>query len=227
MIDGYVLGLLAVFLALLGYVPYIIAFAKGDIKPHFFSWLLWGLNSFIIYFSQESHGAGPGAWTSLMEGVICTSVAIFAIKWGEREIEQIDVASFGLAMVGIACSFVVESVYPAILLSSLIDFLAFYPTIRKSWNKPKEEGLTLYTTSNLSMITSLMALDHINFASSFNIFSFLLLQSFFIGMVVWRRYVVHDEPMFLFFKPQKRIAFVPRVKREFHLPAALAFARAA
>lgn len=183
-------GLFSVIIGIISYAPYAYSFWKGETKPHSFSWFLWSLSGFIIYFTQESGGAGAGAWATLSEAVLCTLVCVAAIKWGERKIERSDAIALVLALIAIAVSFVVHAAYPAVILMAVIDIMAFYPTFRKTWRNPKEEHLSIYVISSLSMGCSMMAMDDVNFVSTFNLAFFLMLQGGFIIMALLRRYAM-------------------------------------
>lgn len=40
---------IAILLTVWGYAPYLIGIYKGTIQPHYFSWLIWGLTTCIVF----------------------------------------------------------------------------------------------------------------------------------------------------------------------------------
>ena len=47
-----ILGIIAVIIALAGYVPYFRDIFRGKTKPHAFSWLVWASLTGIAFFGQ-------------------------------------------------------------------------------------------------------------------------------------------------------------------------------
>ncbi|HET9721679.1 MAG TPA: hypothetical protein VFP32_01465, partial [Candidatus Saccharimonadales bacterium] len=64
------LGLIAVLLALIAYIPYVRDVLKEKTKPHIYSWFIWGALSLLIAALQFKKGAGPGAYMTLFTGAI-------------------------------------------------------------------------------------------------------------------------------------------------------------
>ena len=63
-----ILGIIAVAIGFVGFAIYFRSIFKHNIKPHLFSWLIWGLSGGIVFVAQFLEGAGPGAWAM---GAIC------------------------------------------------------------------------------------------------------------------------------------------------------------
>ena len=76
------LGGLAVALGLFGYVFYVRGILQSKVKPHAFSWFVWGLLTAIAFVAQIAEGGGAGAWVT---GVTA-------------------LCSFGFALVGLGAS---------------------------------------------------------------------------------------------------------------------------
>lgn len=183
-------GALATLVVIAGYWPYIISFAKGGAKPHVFSWLLWGATSFVIFIGQVEGHAGPGAWMMLANGVMAVFIGLCALRWGERHIEKNDWIAALTGATGLAAWLVTDHIIAALLVMALVDLMAFAPTMRKSWHKPEEENLPFYVINTVAVAISLLAVEEVNFLSSFNLAFFLAIQSAFIGMAFWRRCVL-------------------------------------
>jgi len=72
-------GLAAVVLTVVAYVPYIGAIRAKAVKPHFFSWLIWSLTTVIVFFAQMAAEGGAGAWSTGMSAAITLYVAWLAL----------------------------------------------------------------------------------------------------------------------------------------------------
>lgn len=47
-----VLSVIAIVLTLVAFIPYIISILSGMTKPHVFSWVIWGITTFIVFLAQ-------------------------------------------------------------------------------------------------------------------------------------------------------------------------------
>ena len=65
-------------LTLVAFVPYLRGILRNRIRPHVFSWVIWGLTTFVTFLAQLSAGAGPGAWPIGLSGVLTIAVAVLA-----------------------------------------------------------------------------------------------------------------------------------------------------
>ena len=80
------LGSAATLLAMVSYVPYIWLTLKGKVKPHAFSWTIWGLLTLIGFAAQWVEGAGPGSWVMGFSGVVCSFIAVLGFIMGEKNV---------------------------------------------------------------------------------------------------------------------------------------------
>lgn len=60
------------------FFPYIRSFLRGEIKPHVFTWVIWGLGTWIVFFAQLADGVGAGAWVIGISGIISSYIAVLA-----------------------------------------------------------------------------------------------------------------------------------------------------
>ena len=131
----YLIGLFAISLTFFGYVTYVRDIIHGKTKPHLFSWFLWALVSFIAFALQVYGGAGIGAYVTLAAVIMCLVVIILGVKYKSTStVTRVDVLFLLAAFVAIGFwLFAKQPVISAVLIT-LIDLLAFAPTVRKSWN---------------------------------------------------------------------------------------------
>lgn len=155
-----IIGLVAVALTFIGYVPYIRDTIKGKTTPHVYTWFVWGLVTAIAFGLQVSDKAGPGAYVTLAAATVSFVIFGFGLRQGSKNITRSDTVFFALALVALALWLVVKQPVPAVILASAIDMLGFIPTIRKSWHKPHSETLISYQTNTLRFGLALLALQH-------------------------------------------------------------------
>ena len=82
---------IAIILALAGFVPYIALIIRGKVKPHVFSWVIWGITTTVVFFAQLEADGGMGAWPIGLSGFITILIAILAyLKRGDSTITRAD-----------------------------------------------------------------------------------------------------------------------------------------
>src|SRR3989338_9631999 len=93
-----VLGIIAIILGFVGYMPYFREMFLGKTRPHVFSWFVWGLLTGIAFFAQIAKGGGAGAWVTGFSAIICFCIAVLAFFYGEKQITKSDWFSFAGAL---------------------------------------------------------------------------------------------------------------------------------
>lgn len=182
-----VLGFAASIIAILGYIPYLFGMYRGRVHPHVFSWLVWTLLTGIAFFLQLSQGAGAGAWTTAVTAVAGLFITIWSLKVGEKNITRSDWLSFIAALTVIPIWLAADNPVLAVVLITLIDTLAFWPTIRKSWWKPWDEALSEYWTASIKFTIALCALEQVNLVTALYPAALVFLHFAFIVMALLRR----------------------------------------
>ena len=86
-----ILSTVAIALTFIAFFPYIRSIIQGAIKPHVFSWVIWGTTTFVVFLAQlEDHG-GVGAWPIGVSGSISIFIALLAyIKRADIAITRTD-----------------------------------------------------------------------------------------------------------------------------------------
>lgn len=182
-----ILGLMGTAVLMGGFAPYILALWRKTAKPHAFSWLLWGIVNAIVCAAQISEGAGPGAWTSGMAAFLNFCIGFYALRHGERDIAPADWLISGVALMAIPIWFAMKDPLWSVVLVSVIDTLAFLPTIRKSWLRPHEEVAATFVCGFAGFGLSLAAVDTYNFTNICFQSKVLVVNALFIGMLMYRR----------------------------------------
>src|ERR1044072_3798045 len=66
-----VIGVIAVVLTFIAYIPYYRDILNGKTRPHIYSWSLWGLLTILLVALQIKGGAGPATWVTAAAGLLC------------------------------------------------------------------------------------------------------------------------------------------------------------
>ena len=139
MISKELLGFLSVGLSAIGYSTYIISGIETAHQTACFLVVGMGVLMGIVFFAQFSKHAGPGAWVTGFSAIVCfVSSQGLALFRGEKNITKGDWLAFAGALLTIPIWYATEDPLWVVILATLIDVLAYYPTFRKSWIRPKE-----------------------------------------------------------------------------------------
>jgi hypothetical protein len=157
------IGLVAAVLVFAAYIPYIRDILRGKTQPHVYSWFLWGVLTIVIFGIQITHHAGAGSFVTIAAGTMSLVVLALSLKNGKRDIVFSDRVVFVLTILTMVFWLLAKQPLLAILLACLADLLAFIPTVRKSWNKPFTETLSLYQLNALRFGLAVIALEQYTF----------------------------------------------------------------
>lgn len=184
------LGYFSVAFAAVGYGSYIASILKKKTKPHLFSWGVWSLLMAIVFLAQVSKGAGAGAWVMGFSAAACLAIAVMAVKNGEKNITRSDWLALVGALITIPVWYATHDPFWAVVLATVIDGLAYYPTFRKSYGKPYEENVLTYTVDIFKWIVAFFALS--DFSATTLIYPVFIFTSncALVAMIMWRRLVM-------------------------------------
>ena len=189
MLSDYktILGILAVVIGVVGYVPYYRDVLRGTTKPHPFSWFAFALLMGITFFAQFFTGGGAGAWVTGISAVAVAGIAVLSLAKGEKEITTFDWLCFAGALLGVVLWRATESPLAAVVIVTVTDSVAFAPTYRKAYLRPQEETASLFVFSAVKYFTSLFALDVFNLTTALFPMALVITNFGFVFLVLLRR----------------------------------------
>ena len=85
---------------------------------------------------------------------------------------------------------VTKDAFWSVILVSVIDTLAFIPTIRKSWHRPHEEVASTFVFGFIGFAFALLALENPSFINICNPVKVLCTNAIFIACLMYRRHVM-------------------------------------
>ena len=155
-----ILSVVAIVLTLTAFVPYIRAIMSNTIKPHVFSWVIWGATTFLAFLAQLEDKGGVGAWPIGVSGSITIFIAYLAyMKRADVTITKTDWLFFVAALLSsLPLWYLTSDPLWAVVLLTTVDVLGFGPTVRKAYHLPYSESLLffgLFTVRNLLVIIAL------------------------------------------------------------------------
>ncbi|ORU90105.1 MAG: hypothetical protein A6F71_03850 [Cycloclasticus sp. symbiont of Poecilosclerida sp. M] len=155
-----ILSSIAIALTLYAFFPYIRSILKGEVKPHVFSWIIWGSTTLIVFFAQLAGGAGVGAWPIGVSGLITIYVALLAfIKRGDIKITRTDWFFFLSAMSSLPFWCLTSDPLWAVVILTSVDILGLAPTVRKAYEEPFQESVSFFAIIVVRNAVAIMALE--------------------------------------------------------------------
>jgi len=182
------LGIFAVALGLLGYVFYVRGILQGKVKPHAFTWSVWGLLTSIAFVAQITKGGGAGAWVTGVTALCSFGFTAVGLHASSREfISKSDWVFFICALLTIPIWYLTGNPLWSVIVITIIDFVAFVPTIRKAFFKPETENAWTYLLSGLKFVISLFALERFTLTTSLYPASLVLVNFAFVLLLIRRK----------------------------------------
>lgn len=181
------LWIFTIWLAIYGYFDYLKDTIKWLTTPHLYSWIVFLIMDSIAFLIQIWDNAWAWAWWTLATWLMWLIVVVYAIKNGNKNITKSDTLSFSVALLCIVLYILLENPIYSLILVLLISFLAMYPTFRKSYNKPWEETLSLYTIAWIRSAISILATANVSILTIGLPAFIILINSVFVAMVIIRR----------------------------------------
>jgi hypothetical protein len=151
----------AIALTLIAFLPYIRSIINNSIKPHMFSWVIWGTTTFVVFLAQLEDDGGVGAWPIGVSGVITIFIALLAyIKRADISLTRTDWLFFILAMSSLPLWYFTADPLWAVVILTTVDVLGFGPTVRKAYHHPHSESVLFFSLFAVRNLIVIMALEN-------------------------------------------------------------------
>jgi hypothetical protein len=183
-------GILAIVVALVSLVPYVLDTLARKTTPHMYSWLIWALLQLTAAVAILRENTLLSAAGTLVLGAASAIVFLLSFKYGTKNITRFDKLCLVGALLAIGVWIFLENVLLSIILVTVIDFMGFLPTYRKAYEEPYSETAILYFCSMLSNIFSLFAITHHSWESSLYVSSLVVSNAILIILVATRRRLI-------------------------------------
>lgn len=154
----FMFGAASIVMLLCSRAGYFAGIFRGNTRPHVFSWFIWSVLSGIGFAAQVAEGAGPGSWGRGFGAVTCFLLVVIGYFKGEKDIKRGDWITLAVALSAIPLWAAAKTPFWSVVIVCCIDTIGYWPTLRKSWLKPREELSVSYLFSCLGAVFSLLAI---------------------------------------------------------------------
>ncbi len=184
-----ILGATAAILALVSSFLYIKDIFRGNTKPHIYTWLIWSIVTTIAFLGQWVSGGGPGSWATGVAALVTIFTLLLSLYggYGTKDITRFDTICLILAIVSILPWLLTKNVLWSVLLATLIDLIAFFPTMRKTWYAPRSESLGSMYVDAVKHSLSIVSMGNYSVITVIYPASVLLTKFIIIGEIVFLR----------------------------------------
>lgn len=157
---------LATAITFAAFFPYLRGILRGTVRPHVFSWVIWGITTMVVFFAQLQARGGVGAWPIGLSGVITLVTAALAFaRRADVGITRADWVFFLAALSSLPLWWFTADPTWAVVVLTAVDTLGFGPTLRHAWAKPHAESQLFYFLFLARNLTVLPALEQRNVAT--------------------------------------------------------------
>lgn len=182
-----ILGILAIIVAVISYIPYFRDIFAGKTKPHAFTWLVWAVLNGIAFAGQIHDDGGAGTWAVGFTTLATFSIFLLALVKGEKDIRRFDWICLGGALLSLIPWLITNEPLISVILITIIDVFGFLPTVRKTIRKPHQETMSTYSLSTLKYGLVVIALHNYTFVTVLFPLSIAILNGLFVLLLIIRR----------------------------------------
>ncbi|MBP9750309.1 MAG: hypothetical protein KBC95_00510 [Candidatus Peribacteraceae bacterium] len=177
----------AVILAIVGNVPYLRDVITNKIQPHPYTWLVWSIVSAVTFFGQITKGGGIGSIPTGVAECFTIIIFLFSLRYGFRDIAKRDTYFLIAALLGLIPWAMTSDPTLSVVTVVSIDVIAFIPTLRKAWHRPKTETPILYAMNVLRHILTIFSLEAYNVATTLHSIAMIATNSLMTLFILLRR----------------------------------------
>ncbi|MBX9895121.1 MAG: hypothetical protein K2Y09_08075 [Nitrosomonas sp.] len=184
-------SLIAIAITLAAFIPYIREIFRGTIRPHIFSWVIWGVTTLLIFLAQLEDNGGAGTWPIGVSASITIFIAYLAyVKRADVTITRADWLFFIVALLSLPLWYWTADPLWAVILLTAIDVAGFGPTIRKAYQFPYSESLLFFGLFMLRNVLVMLALENLTLTTLLFPAVMLILCMLMMAIIAYRRRVL-------------------------------------
>ncbi len=150
---------LSMLLGAAAFVPYLLSVKKDTTRPHPYTWLILCLTQATATAGLFAGHAGLISYGFLTGTAMTGIIFLLSLRHAKENIARGDNLILAAALIAMSMWWILDHHRVAIFMVSIIDFIAYIPTIRKVWRDPKSENAIAWTLFALSFLFALLALE--------------------------------------------------------------------
>jgi len=165
-------GVAAVTCSFIAYAPYLKHMVTKRISPNPVTWLIWGVTLLTQFYITITQGAGPGAWSTLLAGLLSLVIAVYSFTNFDNKSDafnKTNMVCIGILVSSMITLFLTESPLATLILLGCAALAGTPPTVVNVLNDYKSENLSMWILSLCGNVASLLAMNVYSFYTTFNV----------------------------------------------------------
>ena len=158
------LGVLALVLNIIGYIPYIRDILRGKVKPQRVTWGVWTILTTIAAVNQVKNGGGYSSLFFISTVVLVAATFLLSIRRGMGGASKLDMICLALAIALFAYWATVHDTRISTLIAVIIDGVGAIPTVVKTYKHPATESYPQWVLAGLGGLLTLFAVARMDWA---------------------------------------------------------------
>ena len=186
-----IFAICAILTAVFGsFLPYIRDVFKKKTKPHAYTWLIWTITQGVAAAGLLYGKGGWGFFELLIGTFFVFLIFLISLKYGTKNITKSDTIVLIFALLSIAVWLKMNSPILAVFMVSVIDFIGYFRTFRKSFLQPRSETVLSWFGFFCSDIFAILALYSYNFLTLTYLVTIAVGNLIIISICLFRRQIV-------------------------------------
>jgi len=178
-------------LTFVAFYPYLHGIIQGKVKPHVFSWVIWGSTTFVVFLAQIQSGGGVGAWPIGVSGAITLLITVLAsVNRADITITGVDWFFLVMALSALPLWYATSDPTWSVVVITIADLLGFGPTVRKIYADPHSESLAFFGVFATRNSLVVMALESYSVATVLFPATLTAACIFLMLLIVYRRKIL-------------------------------------
>lgn len=152
------IGLIAGFISLVSFFPYLMSTLKGHTKPQRATFAIWSAIDVVMVLSYFASGARETVWMLSVFTLCQICVFLLSLRYGMGGLDKLDLLCLAGAAIGIAAWILTKNSATALGISMFVEFLGLLPLIKKVYLYPQTENTLSWMLAWLAAFVNLFAL---------------------------------------------------------------------
>jgi hypothetical protein len=158
------LGIGALILNFIGYVPYIGGILKHVVKPQRMTWGIWTILTTIAAVNQIQNGGSFSSLFFASTAILVTITFLLSLRYGMGGASKLDLVCLCLSLILFAYWVIEKDTRISTLIAVAIDLIAATPTVVKTYKKPETEIYTQWVLAAVGGLLSILAVPRLVWA---------------------------------------------------------------
>ncbi|HSX05623.1 MAG TPA: hypothetical protein VLF69_04100 [Candidatus Saccharimonadales bacterium] len=182
------LGILALVLNIIGYVPYIRDILRGKVKPQRITWGIWTILTTIAAVNQVKNGGGWSSLFFISTVLLVATTFMLSIKRGMGGASKLDMICLAAAIVLFGYWATVHNTRLSTLVAVFIDGVGAIPTVVKTFHKPETESYPQWVLAGIGGLCTMLAVTKPDWALLIYPAYVFVMNGVIVGVKFWREH---------------------------------------